>query len=352
MRAVAKSKNYSPNQDSEFKIDFPGRSSSSSGIATGRQGLKGTMKNLLKSNPFTRSIFNWLVTLIKIGKLKAEIFDRLDGLDLVSQKIEKKVAQQLGESFNSITKLEAKMAQISTSRSADISTANLYLSDTMSLDEYYFHFENQFRGPREQIVQELAAYIPYLIAKNINFSETPVLDVGCGRGEWLEILKSKQVRSSGIDINKTMVDFCSSLGLDAKQGDAIAYLKSLPARSLGGVTAFQVVEHIPFEGLVLFLKECRRVLIPNGFVLFETPNPENYRVGSCDFYYDMTHINPIPPAALGFLLGNTGFTKMETIRSQPVTENASDLASITNPTLKHLAERFFGPRNYAIFASI
>jgi SAM-dependent methyltransferase len=310
------------------------------------------LKTIVRKNRYANYLSRWVSSILKLPKLRNQLFDRIDRLDIFTNNLENQLRANLSLGQLAISDLESKLERITDRLDSSSKGQRIRINDSMNLDEYYFHFENRFRGSREQIVKQLQIYLPKVLETNIDFSIHPIFDIGCGRGEWLQVLQSEGIRSTGLDINEKMVDVCLKEGLDAKLGDAVAFLSSLPASSLGGVTAFQVVEHLPFELLIELFKECKRVLIPEGFVIFETPNPENYRVGACDFYYDMTHINPIPPAALGFLLGNIGFVKMETIRTQPVEEHSGQLEAISNPALKHLTHQFYGPRNYAIFGTM
>ena len=128
-----------------------------------------------------------------------------------------------------------------------------------------------------------------------------VLDIGCGRGEFLSLLKRNNIATRGIDLNGAMVQEAKALDLDVLEGDAIAYLRSLPDNSLAAITGFHIVEHISFKELVSLFDTANRVLMPGGLVLFETPNPENLVVGACTFNYDPTHNKPLPPDYLRFI---------------------------------------------------
>lgn len=189
--------------------------------------------------------------------------------------------------------------------------------ENKQLESFYIAFENKFRGSRADIKQRQAYYLPYIQAIISNENDE-VLDVGCGRGEWLELLKENNILAKGVDLNSLMIDETLSLGLDAKVQDAIAYLKSLEDETLSVISGFHIVEHLPFEVLVSLFDESLRVLKTGGMILFETPNPENIFVGSCSFYTDPTHINPIPPTTLQFLAQNRGFKNVQINRLHPV----------------------------------
>ncbi|MCK7594455.1 methyltransferase domain-containing protein [Pseudomarimonas salicorniae] len=180
-----------------------------------------------------------------------------------------------------------------------------------SLDAFYVDFEDRFRGGREEIMRRAAYYLPLLRKASAGLEEAPVLDIGCGRGELLELLSKEGMEARGIDLNTEMVACCEDRGLFVARAEALAYLSRTESGSLGAVTAMHVVEHLPFEQLVALVDECHRVLRPGGVMILETPNPENILVGSCYFYMDPTHRNPIPPALLQFIAEARGFAAAE-----------------------------------------
>jgi SAM-dependent methyltransferase len=182
------------------------------------------------------------------------------------------------------------------------------------LDPLYASFEDQFRGEREEIKSRLRVYLPILRGAGVT---KDVLDIGSGRGEWLEALKEEGVQSRGVDHNRVFVAQCRERGLDVAEADALAYLRSLPDQSLDAVTSFHLVEHLPFETLVKLLDESVRTLRRGGLLILETPNPENVVVGSYSFYADPTHRNPIPSPTLQFLLEARGLSRVEVMKLRP-----------------------------------
>ena len=187
------------------------------------------------------------------------------------------------------------------------------------LDDLYISFEDKFRGSREDIKERQKYYLPS-IKRVIENSSDIVVDVGCGRGEWIELLKENLIQAKGVDLNLSMANKSIEYGLDVTTMDAITYLKSLKDESIGAITGFHIVEHLPFEVLIALFDESLRVLKKGGMIIFETPNPENLLVGSCTFYTDPTHINPIPPITLEFLAQNRGFCNVEVHRLHPIKE--------------------------------
>ncbi|MFW0884338.1 class I SAM-dependent methyltransferase [Candidatus Acidulodesulfobacterium sp. H_13] len=169
-------------------------------------------------------------------------------------------------------------------------------------DTFYVEFEDKFRGSREDIKERVEVYLPYLEKLPFRKEEILALDVGCGRGEWLELLKEESYSAKGLDLNRVMVSKSKALGLDV-----IEYLCSLESESLSIITGFHIIEHLPFEVLMKLFEESYRVLKKGGMVIFETPNPENLTVGACNFYMDPTHINPLVPISIEFIITNQKF---------------------------------------------
>src|SRR6266567_8756087 len=177
-----------------------------------------------------------------------------------------------------------------------------------ALDAFYLSLEDHFRGDRVEIKERLRVYLPWIERGGIGRDDRLLLDVGCGRGEWLELLQEQGVRAVGVDSNRALARQCRELNLEVVEADLISHLRGLPDASLGAITGFHIIEHLPIEALVKFLDETVRVLKPGGLVIFETPNPQNVLVGTCNFYFDPTHRNPLPSPIARFLVESRGFT--------------------------------------------
>ena len=183
-------------------------------------------------------------------------------------------------------------------------------------DNFYRAFEEKYRGPRELIKERLSAYLPFLDAILSITNKPQAIDLGCGRGEWLEYLKSLGFNAQGVDLDEGMLEACQELGLSAKKGEMIEFIGTLPDASCMVVSAFHVVEHIRFEDVKIFVQEALRVLQPGGLLIMETPNPENIVVATRNFYLDPTHQNPIPPDLLHFVSEHAGFSRSKIVRLQ------------------------------------
>jgi O-antigen chain-terminating methyltransferase len=181
-------------------------------------------------------------------------------------------------------------------------------------DELYAAFEERFRGSREMIMERQKVYVPLLETAGAGTEERPVLDLGCGRGEWLELLHEHGLHARGVDLNRRFLEVCRERGLEVAEGDALAYLGALPPASVGAVTGFHIVEHLPFAALLRLFDETVRVLKPGGVALFETPNPENITIGACHFFADPTHRQPLYPPTLQFLAEQRGLVRIEVRR--------------------------------------
>lgn len=186
----------------------------------------------------------------------------------------------------------------------------------MSIPGFYRAFEERFYAPRDVIKRLRRQYLPFVepLVKLYPHSET--FDIGCGRGEWLELMGELEFSAFGVDLDEGMLQDCRDFNLAAMQGDAVAYLKTLADESQAVITAFHVVEHISFEQLQTVVIESHRALKPGGLLIMETPNPENIAVATRNFYLDPTHQRVIPPLLLGFLPEFHGFARVGTLRLQ------------------------------------
>jgi SAM-dependent methyltransferase len=235
-------------------------------------------------------------------------------------------------------------------RLADMGAGQLAIlaqEDAHKTDALYLTFEDQFRGTREDIKDRLRVYLPRLKEPGIGSAAMPMVDVGCGRGEWLELLREEGLQARGVDSNRSMLARCRELNLDVRESDALAYLRGLESESLGGVTGFHIIEHLPFLCLMDMLDETVRVLKPGGIAIFETPNPANVLVGAERFYFDPTHRNPLPSPLIRFLAEERGLCRVEVVELHPWPE-AYRLPADPSGLAERFNQFFYGPQDYAI----
>jgi O-antigen chain-terminating methyltransferase len=205
----------------------------------------------------------------------------------------------------------------------------------------WLKFAEKFRGSEAAVRERQQIYATRF------HSHAPVLDIGCGRGEMLEVFRQAGVAARGIDLNDDSVALCRSKALEAEKADLFAYLNDLADSSLGGVVCCQVVEHLPPERLPQMIRLLHDKLRPGGLVAIETPNPECLAIFATHFYIDPTHRHPIPPALMSFYLEEGGFGRIEVERLYPAVEAMPSLAELPEAFRKD----FFGSMDYAVFAT-
>jgi len=300
---------------------------------------------LIPQKCFNRAVFEILMTLTNsaketsgridllnhgIEKIQGAI-DQIDGLKRSVEEIEVLTTQIDGidRSLNKLNKqlptdLAPNLDQIRLDLNTLLDKSRVFDRENevyiqgRSLWEYaYLDYENQHRGTREEIKSRLMVYLPLLRSANLGSSQMPILDLGCGRGEWLEILGEAGLESTGVEKNSQLFEFSRNLGGKVVQADAIEYLNSRTPNSYGAITAFHVIEHINPDLLLLFSRQVFKALKPGGLVIFETPNPERTEVGSFKFYLDPTHYKPIPSSLLHFILEYSGFERLSLMGLNP-----------------------------------
>ncbi|NIE73937.1 class I SAM-dependent methyltransferase [Pantoea sp. Ap-967] len=193
---------------------------------------------------------------------------------------------------------------------------------------FYRAFEDRYRGSRELITQRLEAYLPFLEPLKSIYPDLPVLDIGCGRGEWLQLLLREGYSPVGVDLDEGMLAACQALQLPAHQDDALGALRKLPDDSQVVVSGFHIAEHVPFNVLEELVAEALRVLRPAGMLILETPNAENVMVGTNNFYLDPTHERPLPNQLLSFLTEHAGFARSKVVRLQEAPELRDEVGKI------------------------
>lgn len=181
---------------------------------------------------------------------------------------------------------------------------------------FYRAFEDRFRGSSETIKSRLKIYITWINKLKSMEHSLKVLDLGCGRGEWLELLSEASISAVGVDDDTYMLEACNDKNLTFIKNDIFEFLQSVTDQSYHIISAFHVAEHLPFLSLELLIKESFRILKPGGLLIIETPNPENLSVGATTFYIDPTHQRPIFPDFLIFLTEYMNFYRSKILRLQ------------------------------------
>jgi SAM-dependent methyltransferase len=223
-----------------------------------------------------------------------------------------------------------------------------------TLDSYkYVGFEDRFRGSRDTIRARLESYLPFF------HGTSDVLDVGCGRGEFLELLSGAGIAARGIDLNHEMVELCRSRGLDVTEADAVGHLTTLADASLGGIFAAQVVEHLQPGYLLRFLELAHHKLRPGGRLVLETLNPSCWVAFFESYIRDITHVWPLHPDTLKYLVLASGFAAADIEYRTPVPEHdrlqTIAAPSGADPALADMVEAFnanVGKLNARIFTHL
>jgi len=212
--------------------------------------------------------------------------------------------------------------------------------------DFYLDFQAAFRGPPEVLRERLLYYLPLLPRPSSGSGR--VADLGCGRGQWLQLLGESGYSAVGLDSNPVMRKICMDQGLDVSGERMLAWLGRQPDASFAGITAFHLIEHLPFDELLGLFREAGRLLEPGGALILETQNPESLRVSAYAFYHDPTHRNPLTPELLEFTARYMGFGRVElhrlgelpeSIRIREDTRAAAELNRLLN-----------GPQDLALVA--
>lgn len=218
----------------------------------------------------------------------------------------------------------------------------------------YEDFENTFRGSQQEIGNRIKRYLSY-------YKEGDnVVDLGCGRGEWLALLESKGVKATGIDKNAAFVKICGEKGLHVEQADFFEYLEQLPDAVLDGITAIQVIEHLSPVELARLVKICYKKVKFGGTVIFETQNPSVVSTMTGGFFVDPTHERPVHPLWIKYLMEKAMFTDIVleypeyawvTAGSIPALEEDNENVKMFNDKIAYLNNLLYGSTDYTIIAT-
>ncbi len=196
------------------------------------------------------------------------------------------------------------------------------------LDAYqYVCFEDVFRGEPEEIAARQRDYLPYFEGAS------DVLDIGCGRGEFLALLHGEGIAARGVDLNADAVERCGERGVEAARADALAYLRALADESIGGLFSAQVVEHLEADYLMQMLANAHRALRPGSRIVLETINPASWTAFFSAYVRDITHRHPLHPETLAYLLRASGFVDVSIVYRAPVPDAAKLQRAAVDPEL-------------------
>ena len=218
----------------------------------------------------------------------------------------------------------------------------------------YLEFENAHRGQRELIKQRQSVYLPFF-AKSVT-PQAPLLDLGCGRGEFLEAAQEAGLSARGVELNPEMVAHCRARGLEVAEGEALEYLRAQPDASLGGILLAQVIEHLSTDELHELVSLAALKLADGGHLIAETVNPACLTTLSGAFYLDLTHQRPIHPEAARFLWKGAGLRQVEVLYLSPYPEQyrlpsapgEDSTAQALNDTVKRLNDLLYSFQDYAV----
>jgi SAM-dependent methyltransferase len=223
----------------------------------------------------------------------------------------------------------------------------------------YVGFEDAFRGSREDIRARLTEYAPRFDGLS------NVIDIGCGRGEFLELLRARGIAARGVDTNHAMVEACRASGLDVTEGDALQLFSTLEDASVGGIFSSQVVEHLQPGYLLKLLETAAHKVRPGGLAVIETINPASWVAFFDSFIRDITHVWPLHPETLQYLMRASGFREVTLEYKSPVPAAsrlrplphglgmdpaAESFVSTFNENVAMLNARLFGHLDYAVVA--
>ena len=217
----------------------------------------------------------------------------------------------------------------------------------------YPHFERRFRGSEQEVRDRQSSYVEFFRQRG------PVLDLACGRGEFLKLLLDNGIAGQGVDQDADMAARCREQGLEVACGDAFAFLEAIPDGSLGGIFSAQFIEHLPTAAYVRLVELSYRKLRSGGALLLETQNPECLAIYNQSFFVDPTHVRPVPAAQLRFWMEEAGFRELHTHYVSPVAPQLPQLPLLApktgtddverwNQEARRFNQTYFGYQDYAV----
>lgn len=299
---------------------------------------------------------DWMKRWESLTAREQRFFSRLGELDDV--RAVSALAQQTSLTLK--REVEQLLARAPAGRAAPGPQGPAMPTNPPDLDAFkYLGFEEAFRGSADEIRSRLASYVPLFSGR------ADVLDIGCGRGEFLELLRAAGIRSRGLDLNHEMAEASRARGLDVVEADALAYLSALPDASLGGLFAAQVAEHLEPRYLMALLETAFHKIAPGGVMVLETINPACWVAFFESYIRDLTHVRPLHPETLQYLVRVSGFPRANVEyrspvpavdRLQPVAltrdaaPDVADFVETFNANVDKLNGRLYTHMDYAVVA--
>jgi 2-polyprenyl-3-methyl-5-hydroxy-6-metoxy-1,4-benzoquinol methylase len=268
--------------------------------------------------------------------------DYLGALERSTLELQKKFWDEVAKARREYERLIHEELRIVRQRAGQAPTAVPAARGAESAHELSFdygRFAERFRGTEDYVKKNIQFYLGRFQARG------PVLDIGCGRGEFLEMMRDAGVEARGLDLSEESVARCRQKGLQVDKADLFQYLNDLPDGSLGGIFCAQVIEHLTPESLPEMIRLASDKLSRDGLLALETPNPECLAIFASHFYLDPTHTRPVPHPLAAFYMEECGLGQIEVHRLSPAVESMPALAGLP----EDFREAFFGGLDYAIF---
>ncbi|MSS10802.1 methyltransferase domain-containing protein [Clostridium sp. WB02_MRS01] len=286
--------------------------------------------------------------LLEIEDLKLhdkEVDNKFQKLELYINTLEKQIQEleylkeekaQLEEFYNKLDGINKRIIEVENSIHPDYNCID------------YFEFEDNFRGSREDIKNRQTIYLPYFSGKN------NVYDLGCGRGEFVELLTENKIGVTGIDSYHEFVDYCQEFNLNVHYGEALEKLKNVD--KVDGIFLGQVVEHMPLRHVITILETAYEKLEDGCYIIIETPNPLSLSIFTQSFYIDPSHNKPVHPYLLRYLTQKAGFRSVELLFTEAskfpvnIPEISGENAEEFNSSMNIVSNFLFGSQDYALIA--
>lgn len=313
---------------------------------------------LVFTKKVVRKLLVWTLGWYFIPLLRHQSFVNAKLLNSVSLEREIRNNTTVDSLQNTVNELKEQIASLKSENNYLTERLNRMENTPSNIDDFYHDFEERFRGTREEIIERLNQYVPTVKKHIRDFESSRFVDLGSGRGEWLDIIRANGAHDYiGVDLNDIQNNICRQIGHNVVCDDCINYLSALEDSSIDMISGFQLIEHLYISDIISLLEQCKRVLKKGGIILFETTNPQNILVGANTFYIDPSHHRPLNSELMDFIARWMGFVDVQIIPAN-AHERCERLECDTdNEFLVELTQQFndvkwslYGPRDYALFA--